>query len=84
MAGKCFLCGVPTPLALRRPGLLSSIPEGKRGYLPYCQAHEKAAFARRARATGEASGDTQGGQHATGDGEAVSGPAHEPEQVRLI
>jgi hypothetical protein len=52
MAGKCFECGIPTPLGLRLPGRWSELPEGKRGYLSFCSDHEREAFARRDAATG--------------------------------
>jgi hypothetical protein len=44
---RCFSCGVETPYALRLPGRYTELPEGKRGRLPYCKAHEADAFARR-------------------------------------
>lgn len=54
---KCFACDVDTPLALRLPGILSDLPEGKRGRLPYCADHEREALARRDAAIGVRRGD---------------------------
>lgn len=50
--GKCFSCGIETPLAIRLPGLYSKLPSDKRGRLPYCRDHEADAVARRDRAIG--------------------------------
>ena len=51
---KCFWkgCDSPAPYGVRLPGLLSDIPEGKRGSLKACIDHIEAAVARRNKSIG--------------------------------
>lgn len=86
---KCFRCGIDTPLALRRPGPISGIPERQRGYLPYCLDHESEAFARRDAAINVTrNDDPHAGATPAQPKPARRGkihpPAHDPEQGQLI
>jgi len=43
----CFLCGSSASFGFRLPGLLSELPEGKRGVLWACREHRGEAERRR-------------------------------------
>lgn len=48
----CFLCGSSASFGFRLPGLLSELPEGKRGVLWACRDHRGEAERRREAAAG--------------------------------
>ena len=78
----CFLCGVPTGVAIRAPGLRSQLPPAYVDkYLPCCPAHEAAAFARRDAKLGLlVAARPEVAQPLPGKGADVRGTEHEPLQ----
>jgi hypothetical protein len=72
---RCFVCNAPTALALSDPGPMSE--RKRKGYLPYCSAHEADAFMRRDGRSNPAR--NHAAQPGHGGSAAVSGPAPKPQ-----